>query len=175
MGDHLAGRPRGGVPPAGRRPRPDRRAPAVASALEVRVDVVAGRVTLTGRLDARTAHLLHDGLAVLRCQEHTHWRVDVSGLTSIDDAGVRAVSAAYRRAVRHGYRITVEGVSPPLRDVLVLLRLDHHLLADPTNPGAGTRRPGGRDGQQPTGAPRPPEATGPSGARAPIPSPRTCS
>lgn len=106
--------------------------PAAASGpLELRVDLVAARLTLTGRLDASTTYLLPAGLALLRAEQYPVWTIDVGGLTAIDDAGVRALSAAYRRAVRHGRRITLDGASPPLQQVLALLRLDTHVLREP--------------------------------------------
>jgi anti-anti-sigma regulatory factor len=94
----------------------------------IRVDLAVGRVAATGRLDRRTAHLLHDALSTLLHAEHTSWQLDVSELVDVDDAGLRAVGAAYRRALRHGRHLTLHGASPALREALIRLRLDRHVL-----------------------------------------------
>jgi len=110
------------------------------AALALDVDLVAARLALSGRLDASTTHVLHDGLALLRREQHQEWTIDLGGLTAIDDAGVRALSAAYRHAVRHGRRIVLLGASSPLQHVLALLRLDRHVLCGEA--GRGQLQPG---------------------------------
>jgi anti-anti-sigma factor len=107
--------------------RPFRRAAAPAP-LGVDVDLVGGSVTLTGRLARHTAHLLHEACSALLTARHPVWIVDVGGLAAIDDAGLRVLLAAERRAVRHGRRISLHGASPALRHALRSLRLDRHLL-----------------------------------------------
>ncbi|MGK5113927.1 STAS domain-containing protein [Geodermatophilus sp. CPCC 205506] len=106
------------------------------------VDLVTGRLTLTGRLDVRTTHLLYDAVSALLRADHPGWTLDVGGLTDVDDAGLRALLVAYRRALRHGRRITVVGASPSLQYALTLLRLDRHVLPAegapvPADPGPG--------------------------------------
>ncbi|MGY1666040.1 STAS domain-containing protein [Geodermatophilus sp. SYSU D00696] len=106
------------------------------------VDPGSGRLTLTGPLDARAAHLLYDAVSALLAARHPAWTVDVGGVTGIDDAGLRALLGAYRRAVRHGCRVGLRGASPALRDTLVLLRLDRHLLPGECRPIAEEPGPG---------------------------------
>ncbi|MGY1695620.1 MULTISPECIES: STAS domain-containing protein [unclassified Geodermatophilus] len=119
---------------AAARPRP--RPASDPPVSEVHVDLVTGRLVMTGRLDVRTTHLLYDAVSALLTAPHTTWTVDVGGLTHVDDAGVRVLLGAYRRAVRHGRRITLRGASPALRHTLTLLRLDRHVLhGEETGPG----------------------------------------
>jgi anti-anti-sigma regulatory factor len=102
--------------------------PDDSAGFTIRVDLAVGRVAVTGRLDRGTAHLLHDALSTLLHAEHTAWQLDVSELRDVDDAGLRAVGAAYRRALRHGRHLTLHGASPALRAALIRLRLDRHVL-----------------------------------------------
>ncbi|MGY1640320.1 STAS domain-containing protein [Geodermatophilus sp. SYSU D00703] len=91
-------------------------------------------MTLTGRLDGRTAHLLHDAVSALLGSGQPHWTVEVTELV-VDHVGLRAIGRAYRRALRHDRRITLRGASPALRGALSPLPSDHHVLAgggDPT-------------------------------------------
>jgi anti-anti-sigma regulatory factor len=99
----------------------------------VQVDLVGGRVVLSGRLDRRTAHLLSDAVSALLVGDCPHWTVDTTALTVADHAALRAIGAAYRRAIRHGRRLTILGTSPALHAALTRLRLDHHVL-DPGDP-----------------------------------------
>jgi anti-anti-sigma factor len=96
------------------------------------VDVVTGRLTVSGRLDGRSAHRLHDAVSVLLRAEHPTLTVDAAGLDVADHAGLRAIVGVYRRALRHGRRITVHGASPSLQHALTRLRLNGHVL-----PGVG--------------------------------------
>ena len=96
----------------------------------IHFDLTVGRIAVTGRLDRRTAHLLQDALSALLHGEHMCWQLDVSELTHVDHAGLRAVGAAYRRALRHGRHLTLQGASPPLREALTRLRLDRHIFSD---------------------------------------------
>jgi anti-anti-sigma regulatory factor len=108
------------TPPAG---------PAGAAApFRVEIDPAAGHVVLSGRLDRRTAHLLTDAVSVLLAGDCPEWTVDAAGLTAADHAALRAIGAAYRRAIRHGRRLTIVGTSPALHAALIRLRLDHHVL-----------------------------------------------
>ncbi|MGY1623543.1 STAS domain-containing protein [Geodermatophilus sp. SYSU D00965] len=92
------------------------------------VDPAAGRAVLSGRLDRRTASLLGDAVSALLAGGCPEWIVDASGLTVADHAALRAIGAAYRRAIRHGRRLTILGTSPALHAALTRLRLDHHVL-----------------------------------------------
>ena len=50
--------------------------------------------------------------------QHPSWTGDVGQLTDIDHAGLRGLLSAYRRALRHGRRITLYSVSPFLQRAL---------------------------------------------------------
>ncbi|HEY0498888.1 MAG TPA: STAS domain-containing protein, partial [Kutzneria sp.] len=65
----------------------------------------------------------HDAVSALLLTDHQHWAVDVTGLTVGDAAGMRTISGAYRRLLRHGRRMTLCGASPTLRQALTRLRL----------------------------------------------------
>jgi anti-anti-sigma regulatory factor len=117
--------------PSQRRPR-DRR----PSAFIVHLDLKAGCVTAVGRLDGRSAHLLHEAVSVVLGTELPTLTVDVSGMEVADHAGLRAIGEIYRRALRRGRRITVRGASPQLRSALSRLHLGHHLLFDDAPPTA---------------------------------------
>jgi anti-anti-sigma factor len=101
------------------------------------VDLLAGRMTLTGRLDVRTAHLLYDAVSTVLTAGPSSWIVDVGGLTDIDHAGLRSLLRAYRRTLRHGRRIILYRPSPSLERAVTLLRLDHHVLQGARGPVPG--------------------------------------
>jgi anti-anti-sigma regulatory factor len=104
-----------------------------ASSFFVRIDFVDGRLEVSGRLDYRTAHVFMDATRTLLSSDGDAWAIDVVGLTGCDPTGLRAISAGYRLALRHGRRLTLVGAPSWLRQALARLRLDHHLLA----PGQG--------------------------------------
>lgn len=139
----------------------------------IRIDLVSGRLALSGPLTRRTTHLLYDGVSTLVHADADQWVVDAIGLTECDHSGVRAIGTAYRRALRHGRRMVVTGASAELRRVLTRVRLDDHVLAahrsqpltavptegvrDPApDPGRLSRAPG----SAPTAAGPPPDAVG---------------
>ena len=107
--------------PVGELPRP----PLLAE-----VDVAGGRLRLIGRLDSRTARILHSAVSGLLLTEQRRWVLDVAALTVTDHTGLRAIGAAYRRLLRHDRRMTLSGASPDLQRVLTRLRLSPHLLDD---------------------------------------------
>jgi anti-anti-sigma regulatory factor len=98
--------------------------------LVVQVDAATGRATLAGRLAGDTIPALHEAVSALLRSGRGDWSVDVTQLVVADDAGLRAIAGAYRRALRHGHRLTLHGASPQLQSALVHLRLAGHLLAD---------------------------------------------
>ena len=104
------------------------------------LDLRTGRVTAIGRLDGRSAPLLHDAVSVLLGTEQPTLTIDVSGMEVADHAALRAIGDVYRRAMRHGRRITVRGASPQLRSALTRLHLSHHLLYDDAPPTKGETR-----------------------------------
>jgi anti-anti-sigma regulatory factor len=98
--------------------------------LVVLVDAATGRATVAGRLAGDTIPALHEAVSALLRSGPASWSVDVTQLVVADDAGLRAIAGAYRRALRHGHRLTLHGASPQLQSALVRLRLASHLLAD---------------------------------------------
>ena len=122
------------------RPRP--LSAAASSEFGVHVDLTTGRLTVTGRLDVRSTHLLYDAVSALLTAQHPNWTVDVGQLTDIDHAGLRGLLSTYRRALRHGRRITLHRASSSLQHVLTVLRLERHVLhgagtPDPAEPESG--------------------------------------
>lgn len=125
------------------------------------IDVTDGRIQVAGPLDHRTAGLVQNAFAALRHCPRQRWLLDLAGLTSCDRTGLRAIGACYRRAARHGRRLSITSAPPALRAGLTRLRLSEHLLARaekqptilpqrPTGLGrapAGGLRPDGREGQ----------------------------
>jgi len=98
--------------------------------LAVHVDGSTGHVELVGRLDRTSAHILYDAVSLLLVQKCPDWTVDAHRLTVADHDGLRAIGAAYRRAVRHGRALSLQGSSPSLRRALQRLRLGQHVLDD---------------------------------------------
>jgi anti-anti-sigma regulatory factor len=115
--------------PGHRRPRP-----SGPSVFNVDLDLRTGHVTAIGRLDGRSAPLLHEAVSVLLGTEQPTLTIDVSRMEVADHAALRAIGDAYRRAMRQGRRITVRGASPQLRSALTQLRRGHHLLDDDAPP-----------------------------------------
>ncbi|WP_233488962.1 STAS domain-containing protein [Blastococcus sp. TF02-09] len=95
----------------------------------VRLDLAGGRLEVDGRLDYRTAHLVHDAISALVHTHNERWVIDVSRSAGSDTACLRLLGVAYRRAVRHGRQITLIGASPSLQQALSRLRLNHHLTS----------------------------------------------
>ncbi len=98
--------------------------------LTVRVDLVAGRISLNGSLDRQTAHHLLDAATALTGGDHAEWVLNARELHFCDIAGLRAITTVYRRALRHGSRLTVREPGAWLRRALTALRLDGHLLPE---------------------------------------------
>ena len=100
------------------------------------VDLVEGRIRLAGLLDRGTAHLFQEAVSALLLGEHGTWVVDTTDLIGCDQIGVRAIGAAYRRALRHNRRMVLTGAPPLLQRSLARLRLHHHLLDSAVGAGA---------------------------------------
>ena len=106
---------------------------AVPPSLVVHVDLATGRLTATGQLERRTTHLLADAVTTLLLAGPRQWQLDLAAVTAVDTAGLRALGAAYRRAVRHDRRLIVQQPAPNLQRALRRLRLDRHVLTpEPT-------------------------------------------
>ena len=108
--------------------------PENAPTLIVHLDLVEGRVELTGQLHRRTVHLQHDAVATLLLTECAGWTVDVTGLSSWDRLGLRTLDAIRRRALRHDRRMTFAGAPLVLRTELIRLHLQQP-LHDPRTGG----------------------------------------
>jgi anti-anti-sigma regulatory factor len=95
----------------------------------IHVDMVSGQLTMAGRPDRYAVRLVHDAIStVLATGRRENWTVDVTELVVTDTSGLRAISAAYRRLVSHGRRMTLLGATPQLQEGLARLRLSHHVL-----------------------------------------------
>jgi anti-anti-sigma regulatory factor len=120
---------------------PRRRGPddGGASSFAVHIDLSSGAITLAGRLDGRSAHLLNDAVPAMLHSESARrsWTVHVAELSVADHAGLRAIGRAYRRALRHDRRITLRGAAPALQSALTRVHLVHHVLGDDGPPTAG--------------------------------------
>ncbi|MGY1641006.1 STAS domain-containing protein [Geodermatophilus sp. SYSU D00703] len=83
--------------------------------LVARLDLITGHVQLVGRLDRATVHLLQDAVSTLLLSPCAHWTIDLTGATIGDHHGLRAVTAAYRRATRNHRQLTLRGASPTVQ------------------------------------------------------------
>ena len=88
----------------------------------IRADLSTGWIYIAGWLDHPTSHLLHDTFSALLHAQHTCWNLDVTELTGVDDAGLRALGAANSRATRHGRQLILHGATPALQQDLTRLR-----------------------------------------------------
>jgi len=95
---------------------------------QAQVDLIRGRLVAVGRLHRGTAHLFHDAVSTLVLSARKLWTIEVAGMTVSDNVGLRAIGNAYRRAVRLDRRLILLGASPALRQALIRLRLDHHVI-----------------------------------------------
>jgi anti-anti-sigma regulatory factor len=94
----------------------------------IHVDFVGGRIRLAGLLGRGTVPLFQEAISALLRSDHGTWIVDTADLIGCDEIGVRAIEAAYRRALRHGRRMALTSAPPRLHQVLARVLLDHHLL-----------------------------------------------
>lgn len=87
-------------------------------------------VAAAGEIDIATAAALRRRL-VVALDRHPAVAVDMSAVTFIDCAGLRALLAARHHADRHGRRLAVLNPSRPVRRLLTLTRLDRYLRTTP--------------------------------------------
>ncbi|MGY1833125.1 STAS domain-containing protein [Geodermatophilus sp. SYSU D01180] len=97
--------------------------------LAVQVDLVTGRLSLAGRLERRSTHLLATAVTALLVAGPRQWHLDLAAVTAVDTVGLRALGTTYRRAVRHDRQLIVHRPVPDLQQALRRLRLDRHVLA----------------------------------------------
>jgi len=102
----------------------------------VHVDLVAGRIRLTGVLDSGTVHLFQEAISALLRGNHNTWHLDITDLIGCDQIGIRAIRAAYRRALRHNQGMTLTGAPPLVQQSLARLPPAHHLLHSASGAGA---------------------------------------
>ena len=107
--------------------------PRDTSTLLVHLDFSGGRLDVIGRLDGATAHLLYDAVSAALLAGTAIWTVDVTRLNVGDDSGLRALGAAYLRALRHDRRVTIRGASPALPS------LRNSTAQDPRSAATGVR------------------------------------
>lgn len=87
-------------------------------------------VRADGEIDIATADALRDRLCAA-LTEHAEVAADMSAVTFIDCAGLRALLAARAFADGHGRRLVVHDPSRPVRRLLAWTRLDRHLRTTP--------------------------------------------
>jgi anti-sigma B factor antagonist len=90
------------------------------SGFHVQVDVADDEVAVVvlGELDAHIAPALTD-VVIERCGERTvHVRIDATGLSFIDSAGIQTLVRVLRHVRRHGGDLSVVGASRAVRRVL---------------------------------------------------------
>lgn len=104
-------------------------AQASPGVLSLSLNLTAGRITLVGVLNRRSAHHLLDAIRALSATAHQRWVMDTEGMRSCDSSGLRTVGACYRTALRHGAQLRIVGAAPWFRQALATVRLDGHLLA----------------------------------------------
>lgn len=90
----------------------------------------AAVVAAAGEIDIATGAALRRRL-VVALDEHPAVAVDMSAVTFIDCAGLRALLAARNHADRQGRHLTVHNPSRPVRRLLALTRLDRYLRTTP--------------------------------------------
>ena len=90
-------------------------------ALSIRVDLAAGRVTLTGDLDRGSAHHLTDAIAALVPTRHARWELDACGVTWCDAGGLRALLSATTLAARLDRELAVVAASRCVARLLALV------------------------------------------------------
>ena len=84
------------------------------SGVTIRVDLVDGRLKVSGDLDRRTAHCLLDAISTLQFAGLDEWVVDLTDLGSCDEDGVLALCAACHRAAERRCALTLVGAPPEL-------------------------------------------------------------
>jgi anti-sigma B factor antagonist len=73
--------------------------------------------TLVGELDGRTAPIVQDRLMALP-QPQSKALIDMSGVSYISSAGLRALLMLYRRMAANDGRVALIGLSEHIRDVM---------------------------------------------------------
>jgi anti-anti-sigma factor len=100
--------------------------PASSNRLEI-VDIETGRVAVRGELDAHTATLLTDHLAVWS-PTVSELALDLSGVSFIDSSGLRVLIETHQRAVECSYGLVLESPSHTVSRLLEIAGLDGHFV-----------------------------------------------
>lgn len=94
----------------------------------------------SGRLDAESAGELERAVdEELRCGGHAI-ALDLAAVTFLSSAGIRVLLASHRAAKAAAGRCIVSAVSPQVRSVLALSKIDRLLMDEPTPPSSPPKR-----------------------------------
>jgi anti-anti-sigma regulatory factor len=93
--------------------------------LTVGLDLVSGRLTLSGPLGRDTIHRFRDAILTLLVCDCPRWTVDLTELTACDRTGLHALAGACRWALRQDRRIVLVGTPLWLPRKLIRLRPSH--------------------------------------------------
>ena len=103
---------------------------ADGAAGEFGIEIVAGRVVVTGELDAMTSPQLADALAGMAEVNPSEVVVDCSQVGFIDSAGLSVLVAAHGRLDALGGRLVISGMSAPVRRLFSIAGIDRVLTID---------------------------------------------
>ena len=81
-------------------------------------------VEIEGGVDAYTAHMLHEALGSILAQGHKRLVLDVSQMSFITSAGLRAIMVAQREASRRGGEVRACGLDAQTRSIFETIGLD---------------------------------------------------
>jgi anti-anti-sigma factor len=84
-------------------------------------------IEVNGRVDAHTSQRLDQALDGALAQGHNRLVLDLSSLSHISSAGLRAILLAQRQAVQHGGEVRVYGLNAQIRRIFDLVGF-HDLL-----------------------------------------------
>jgi anti-anti-sigma factor len=73
---------------------------------------------VTGRLDANNAHLFEQQTAPLLTEKHQRILLDLSGLTYVSSAGLRAMIRIVKHTSQQGGRTGIFAVSPHILELM---------------------------------------------------------
>ncbi|MGY1593190.1 STAS domain-containing protein [Geodermatophilus sp. SYSU D00708] len=118
----------------------------------VDLDLIGGRLKLTGPLERDTTHLFHDAVVTLLVCDRPRWTVDLSELTACGRTGAHVIAGARRWAQRQNRRMMLVGTPLWLQRELTRLQLHHRPVPDV--PGVVTAAGGATADAAPTAAER---------------------
>ena len=86
-------------------------------------------VTLVGEMDLDGEPAARSLAERMRTQPEAEWRIDLSGVTFVDSAGLRML-LVIRRALDEDGTIVIVDPSPPVRSLLRMSKLDFFFAID---------------------------------------------